>query len=360
MMSSLLTSTKTTSWYIHLSHYSYRNNHLRQHRTSLRDAIRGHNPPVRLLALNWAFDEPLTTIHRICSDRIYDRGGKHQTLRADVDGGSHENVIWNFIAQREELDEGEVDAVIEMDITEDLEHALDRAVDGCVRALGLEKPDQEKIGLALAAARAYEPTKRKEDRKEKEKVKEKGEEKKNKAKPPRYYGFVPEVDLLELLNPVFSAPGDAEAADGRQFLTRLKKNSRVAKQPHITIVHTKALDLEWAKPLWDRCSDLCLSSTPPTFRFTLGSVVWNNRVMAVTVDEVEPMSDDDDEAGKSFVDQLPHEVRQKLHITVGTASNDIKPIEAHALMEDWRNGRRIKSLHLTNTPTEGRVRGLFS
>jgi hypothetical protein len=239
MMSSLLTSTKTTSWYIHLSHYSYRNNHLRQHRTSLRDAIRAHNPPVRLLALNWAFDEPLTTIHRICSDRIYDRGGKHQTLRADVDGGSHENVIWKFIAQREELDEGEVDAVIEMDITEDLEHALDRAVDGCVRALGLEKPDQEKIGLALAAARAYEPTKRKEDRKEKEKVKEKGEEKKNKAKPPRYYGFVPEVDLLELLNPVFSAPGDAEAADGRQFLTRLKKNSRVTKQPHITIVHRK-------------------------------------------------------------------------------------------------------------------------
>ena len=325
---------------------------MRQHRTSLRDAVRSYDPPVRLLALNWAFEKPLTTIHRICSDRVYDRGEKHQTLHADVDGKSHEEAIWQFIEQREELEEGEVDAVIEMDIDEDLEHALDRTVDGCVRILGLEKPDQEGVGLALAAARAYEPTKKKEDKKEKQKEKEKRGK-------PRYYGLVPEVDLLELLNPVFSAPGDAEAADGRQFFTDLKKNDRITKQPHVTIVHSKALDLEWAKSLWDRCSELYLSSTPSTFRFTLGSVVWNDRVMAITVDGVEPTSDDD-EAGKSFVDQLPQEVRKKLHITVGTASKDIPPFEAHMLVEDWGDGKRTNSLQLTNIPTEGRVRGLSS
>jgi len=326
---------------------------LRQHRTALRDAVRGYDHPVRLLTLNWAFEKPLTTIHRICSDRIYDRGEKHQTLQADLSGKSHEDVVWQFIEQHEELEEGEVDAVIEMDISEDLEHALDRAVDGCVRILGLEKPDQEKVGLALAAARAYEPTKNKEDKKQKEKEK-------RKEKPPRYYGFVPEVDLLELLNPVFSAPGDAEAADGKQFFADLKKSGRVTKKPHVTIVHSKALDLEWAKPLWDRCSDLYLSSTPSTFRFSMGSVVWNDRVMAVTVDEVESASSDDDGAGKSFVDQLPQEVRKKLHITVGTANEDIPPFEAHGLVEDWKNGKRIKSLQLTNIPTEGRIRALFS
>ena len=239
-----------------------------------------------------------------------------------------------------------------MDIDEDLEHALDRTVDGCVRILGLEKPDQEKVGLALAAARAYEPTKKKEDKKDKQKEKEKRGK-------PRYYGLVPEVDLLELLNPVFSAPGDAEAADGRQFFTDLKKNDRITKQPHVTIVHSKALDLEWAKSLWDCCSELHLSSTPSTFRFTLGSVVWNDRVMAITVDGVEPTSDDD-EAGKSFVDQLPQEVREKLHITVGTASKDIPPFEAYVLVEDRGNGRRTNSLRLTDIPTEGCVRGLSS
>ena len=238
-----------------------------------------------------------------------------------------------------------------MDINEDLEHALDRAVDGCVRILGLEKPDQEKVGLALAAARGYEPTKKKEDRKEKEKEK--------KDKKPRYYGFVPEVDLLELLNPVFSAGGDADVADGKQFFTNLKKNGRVTKQPHITLVHSKTPDSEWVQLLWDRCSELHLSFTPSTFRFNMGSVLWNDRVMAITVDEVVPTSDDD-EAGKSFVDQLPQEVRKTLHITVGTVDKDIRPFEAHTLVEDWRDGKRTKSLQLTNLPTEGRVRGLFS
>ena len=327
---------------------------MRQHRTALRDAVRTYDPPVRLLALNWAFEKPLTTIHRICSDRIYDRGDKHQTLHADVDGKLHELVIWQFIEQREELEEGEVDAVIEMDIDEDLEHALDRAVDGCVHMLGLEKPDQEKVGLALAAARAYDPTKKKGGKKGKEEEKKK----EKKGKQPRYYGLIPEVDLLELLNSVFSVPGDAEAADGRRFFADLKKNDRITKQPHVTIVHSKALDLEWAKPLWDRCSELNLSPAPSTFRFTLGSVVWNERVMAITVDEVEPTSDD--EAGKSLLDQLPQEVRKKLHITVGTASKDIPPFEAHTLVEDWGNGKCTKLLQLTNIPTEGRIRGLFS
>ena len=322
-----------------------RNNHLRQHRTALRDAVRDYNPPVRLLALNWAFEQPLASIHRICSDRIYDRGEKHQTLHADVRGKSHEDVVRQFIQQREELEEREVDAVIEMDINEDLEHAVDRAVDGCVRILDLEKPDQEKVGLALAVARGYEPTKKKG-----------GEKKKSK---PRYYGFVPEVDLLELLNPVFSAGGDADVDDGKRFFTNLKKGGRITKQPHITIVHTKSFDQEWGQPLWDQCSELYLAPTPSTFKINLGSVVWNDRVMAITADEIAPASSDDEE-GKSFVDQLPEEVRTRFHITVGTANKDIPPFEAQALVSDWRNGKHIKSLQLTDVPVEGRVRGLYT
>ena len=234
-----------------------------------------------------------------------------------------------------------------MDINEDLEHALDRAVDGCVRILGLEKPDQEKVGLALAAARGYESTKKKGGKG--------GEKKKSK---PRYYGFVPEVDLLELLNPVFSAGGDADVADGKRFFTNLKKGGRITKQPHITIVHSKSFDQEWAQPLWDQCSELYLAPTPSTFHITLGSVVWNDRVMAITADEIAPASSD--EEGKSFADQLPEEVRTGFHITVGTANKDIPPFEAHALVSDWRNGKRTKSLQLTNIPIEGRVKGLYS
>lgn len=331
-----------------------RNNHLRKHRTDLRNAVLGQSPPVRLLALNWAFEESTATIHRICSDRIYGRGEKHQTLLAKVDSKLHEDVIWDFIQKREDLEEREVDEVIEMDIKEDLEHALDRAVHGCVRILGLGKPDQEKVALALAAARGYEPTEPKEGRK--------GGEKLKKGKPPRYYGFVPEVDLVKLLNLAFSVAGDTdipeEVAEGEKFFASLKNGGRITEHPHITIVHSKSLDPEWAQQLWDRCSELCLSSTLSTFRFYLGSVVWNDRVMAVVVDEVIPV-DDTDGAGKLFLSQLPPQVRKKLHITVGTAGNDIKPFEAHALVEGWRGGKPTKSRQFTNLPTEGPIRGLF-
>ena len=341
MTSSSLTSACTISDIPTFLTVLRRNNHLKLHRAALRDAVRGRNPPVRLLALNWAFEQPVATIHRICSDRVCDRGESHQTLHADLDSKSHEEVIWRFIDQREELEEGEVDAVIEMDINEDLEHAFDRTVNGCVRILGLEKPDQEKVALALAAARNYEPATTGGGKAEKV----------GKSKPRRYYGFLPEVDLLELLNPIFSKGGDGVVADGRKFFTDLKKNGRIATRPHITIVHPTSLDSGWAKELWDRCSELHSSSTPSTFRFHLGSVVWNDRVMAITVGEVVPVDEDDDE-GKSFLDQLPQEVWRNLHITVGTASGDIAPVEARTLME---NRKGVKSLQLTNIPKEGRI-----
>lgn len=323
-----------------------RNNHKGEHRKALREAVRGCDPPVRLLALNWAFDKSSpATIHKICSARIYDRGGNHQTLQADVHK-NYENVICDFIEKSEVLEAGEADAVIEMDINEDLEHALDRAVDGCVRILGLEKPDQEKVGLALAAARGYTPAgvgKR---------------EKQKKGKRPRYYGIVPNVDLLELLDPFFSEGGDAVVVDGREFFTELKNTGRITEKPHITIVHKNSLHSESAHQLWARCSKLHPSST--IFTFHLGSVIWNDRVMAIVIDGVLPV-DDGDEEGRSFVNQLPQEVLTKLHITVGTARGDIRPFEARALVEDWRrDGKSVKCLELANQPSRGPIEGLFS
>jgi tRNA ligase len=127
------------------------------HRRELRDAVKRTHPPVRLLALNWSLDQPHAEIHRICADRIMGRGTDHQTLRADEQGKAHEGVLWQFLRTTEPLVDGEADAVIEMDVREDLEHALSRAVDAVVRVLGLPRPDAERVGAALATARGYRP-----------------------------------------------------------------------------------------------------------------------------------------------------------------------------------------------------------
>ena len=134
--------------YFDLSFIRNNLNHLQQHRQQLRGATAKMSPPVRLLALNWALDKPPAMVHHICSDRVLGRGEKHQTLRADVSAAkSHEGVIWTFINTTEDLVPDEVDAVIDMDIEENLAQAVTRAVNGVAKILGLELPSSLESAL---------------------------------------------------------------------------------------------------------------------------------------------------------------------------------------------------------------------
>lgn len=259
---------------------------------------------------------------------------------------SHEDIIWQFIDNMQELAEAEVDATIEMEIGESLEQAVDRAVDGCVRILGLTKPDQEKVGEALAVARGYTPVKKKADDKKKPST-------------PRYYALLPEVDILQLLDHEFSGPEATE--EGKSFWDTLKNYEQVIKRPHVTLVHSKSLPDN--QELWDRCMSLHLMSNPPLYKFKLGSVVWDHRVMAITVDEIVADEDGPNKEGEDLVRNLPPDLVQRLHITVGTRNKDVNPFEARQLVEEWRKGGKVEgvgSLTLLDVYGKGRVSGLFS
>ncbi|KAI0088924.1 RNA ligase-domain-containing protein [Irpex rosettiformis] len=330
-----------------------RNSHLRQHRSALREKFKDYYPPVRLLAMNWSFDLPLSTIHRICGDRITARGENHQTLVADPKRKSHEEVIWMFLQGAEELLEDEVDESIEMDVEESLEDALARAVDACVRILGVRKPSVEEIGEALAVARGYKPSTTKKI--DAEGAKETGK----KPKPPRYYALLPEVDLEGLLDKYML--NDEVSAAGKDLYRRLLDGKRVAARPHITLVHEKGLPGDQA--LWDRCQDIVALANPPVFAFKLGDVVWNNRVMALTVTNISVNKDDQDPDAKGveFVTELPEALKGKLHITVGTRDKDVNPFEARQLVLDWQDGDpAVEGRGLDDVWVKGRVKGLFS
>ncbi|KAI0826327.1 RNA ligase-domain-containing protein [Irpex lacteus] len=322
-----------------------RNNHLRQHRQAIREKFKNHQPPVRLLAMNWSFDLPLSTIHRICGDRITARGRTSNTTSRPT-GKSHEEVIWMFLHNAEELLEHEVDESIEMDVEESLEDALARAVDACVRILGVRKPSVEEVGEALAVARGY----RAPATKKKDAASTAGAEKK--PKPPRYYGLLPEVNLEGLLGK-YMLNDDVSGAEG----TFTSDPAR----PHITIVHEKGLPGD--QQLWDLCRDIVALPSPPVFVFKLGNVVWNDRVMALTVSDIAVSKEDqDDEAkGVEFVTTLPDELKEKLHVTVGTRDKDVNPFEARQLVLDWKNGStKVEGRGLDDVWVKGRIKGLFS
>ncbi|TFY82019.1 hypothetical protein EWM64_g1998 [Hericium alpestre] len=296
-----------------------KNNHLRQHRQALRDLVKKDIPPTRLLALNWSLDLPLSTIARICGDRVYERGDRHQTLRADPLVKTHEDVIWHFINTAEELADNEVDASIEMDLTDSLEDAIERAVNGCPEA----------------------------------KTKIKG------PPPPRYFGLMAEVGLEHALGPAFEEENVPQKA--KELWQHLMADQRVAKRPHVTVVHLKTREEE--PNLWKTCETLHKLSSPPLFKFAVRNVVCNERIMAAVVEDLELQNpeQDDGQHGHEFLATLPPDIRSRLHITVGTKDSSVNPVEAKEMVEEWRknaNREDIVTVPVAELRVSGRIKGL--
>jgi|SRR3984957_15594306 len=307
------------------------------------------SPPVRLLALNWSTDDvPPATLHRICGDRIVHRGKNHQTLQADADK-THEDVIWKFIQTTESLSESEVDACVDMDVTEDLEQALDRAIKGCVDVLGVPNPSREKVVEAMDALKGYAVS-----------PKEK-ESRPVKSRSPRYFALLPEVDLKEVIGARLELAQDVSETTSA-FWKNLTDKTGVQRRPHVTIVHQNSLPDE--SELWGRCSRLDGLSTPPLFKMILGTVLLDRRIMAVTVEELEldGSSTDLGNEVQEFVEKLPCHVKRRLHITVGTRDSKVVPVEAKILVENWRAGKAggdVQTIPLNGVTVYGRLKGLM-
>jgi tRNA ligase len=149
--------------------------------------------------------------------------------------------VWRFLKSTESSNENEADAMIEVDIGEDLEHSLARAIDG-IRELGLPRPDAERVGTALAKVHGYMPTHTMSPKKAETKAKA----------APRYFGLIAEIDLLEALEAHISRwEGGVEGGCLREFWDPLKKDKRITRQPHVMIAHSKELPDELT--LWEQC-----------------------------------------------------------------------------------------------------------
>ena len=325
------------------------------HRDGIRDAVKRIRPRPQLVALNWSFaNTPKATVHRITCDRILGRGENHQTLRPGSLAG-YEEIVWRFIKDAEELNENEVDDVIEMELDESIEDALARAVNGVVDVLGLEKPTDEQMGEALRKAIEYQSDVRKEVG-EGSKGKEK-EGSKEKAISPRYYGILPEIDLEAVMGQILSAEDAHE--DAKKMWELLQRKKRVTARPHITITHMKSKDTELA--LWNASEQLLKEGAPPMFGLEFGHLVWNSRVMALTVENLSVKEGNAIEAGNEWLKVLGDgPVRARLHVTVGTANPSVPPVEAKELVEMWKAKELVNVMEVKGIGSQGRLKALQS
>ena len=223
----------------------------------------------------------------------------------------------------ESLSAEEVDAVVDMDVAEDLEASVRRAVRSCVDVIKLPQPSEKKITDALAAIEAYAPATT-------------GPTKaKKKPQNARFYALVPQTtDIRSLLDARLTQPNVPRAMV--EFWGALKGAKRCTTAPHITIVHRNSLTTERA--LWERCGVIAGLAKPPVFAARFTHVLCTNDVMALVVDglaEAIPAGNGE-QAGAEFVTQLAHVVRSRLHVTVGTRADSVKAVEAKALVQRWR------------------------
>jgi len=263
-----------------------------------------------------------------------------------------------FLNTFEELADGEVDEVVDIPLDSDLEAAVRQAVTACVEIIGVPQPSEDKIQEALDVVGAYTVS---------SKAKQVKEDKGKAKSQARYYALLPEVDISSLVEHHLSSDTVPEAV--KEFWTYLKSEKRVMKIPHVTIVHRNSLsgnsnDVE-NKELWGRCEGLYAMPYSPFFRGKLGSVLCDpvEGVMALTFEDfgldVVQTADEEGQEEKTFVSALPHNVREKLHITIGT-KGETKPVQAGEMVKRWRAYERdnIEEVKLQDVFTRGRIQGM--
>lgn len=348
--------------------YCDRNNHLDKHHeelTKLADSISSIDLDVRTVALVWDIDSHgFNKALRITSERVLGRGENHQSLRVDpADQMRHEIVIKNFMGEFAPPEGGRFNETINMKLEAPLRDNLQIVVDSLVKILGVEKPATEDVDKALQDAMTYKPQVHKELQ--------------GRATPePRYFALAVELDLAPTVDQVLKSHPGADPS-GHQFLQQLVTDSRITAKPHITIVHEKSVEAEAEEEaggdasaggpqtrMWNTCQELRRITSPARFSFAITALLWNDRVMTFVVEDVKPYDDHPANEHVQHVENaLCEELKDVLHVTIGTADADIAPFEARGLVEAWRAAgkRATDGLHCIDIEAQrssGRVMGL--
>lgn len=390
--------------------FADKNNHLFQHRDEITDLARALSNPnaavasegkkgkspaasvgrVRTVALAWDLDSlPLNTLHRVCAERIEQRGENHQTLVADRSRGaiagikSHETVLWRFLealqpfgsAQgkgegAEGYGDSAFDHVVRLSVHASAYENLCSLINQLAPVVGWHLPSEEKIQQALQKALEWKVAKKQSS---KAQDAEKGDEDQDaqvngNGKGVRYFGLAVELDVRGLLDSLLLPPGIDD--DIRTFYTTMRSNSRLNLRPHITLVHhTNLSPIPTTCPTnadkqWALYTDLVSARTPDSnpsthvFHITLSQLLYQpDTLLTFPIDRILPPP-----AFQAAFWSL-HDQSWTPHITLATRQ-DVRPYEANRVVASWLQADKHPSdlIHVVPLPhpitVEARVFGM--
>ncbi|WWC96209.1 hypothetical protein V866_003076 [Kwoniella sp. B9012] len=365
--------------------YADRNNHIPKHYEEL-SAIASSKPmqkyDVRLIGIVWDISsQPYHRLLRICSERVVARGDNHQTLRPDptVDA-EHEAVVGQFLRNFTSPDPLMFDQLVDVNVLSSPRDVLGKIIDSLVDIVGLPRPEEGDIDIALNEAGEYKVT---TPYHAPAKV----------GKPIRYFGIAPEIDLGDIVANIIQNPtsfGDQNGylESAKEVFDLIKSQGRITSKPHITLSHEKNVATEaeqlasegkegeegFQKRLWDTCRRLSEMKVSMLFKFRLTHLIWDKRVMTLAIEDFRPIPVDKEGGVQVDLESvLPSDVKSLLHITVGTVSEEISAFESRGLMKVLREngdsdsgekdevvegGGKVRWIRVKEMEGEGRVKGM--
>lgn len=323
-----------------------RNNHQKRERKQIMDDVQKTVRDVRFVALHYVHDPKshmLPVIRKITRERVLDRGDNHQTIQAGTKSqGEIIHIMEGFLHRfepveaHEQPDDG-FDTVIDLDISASSRqnlYTIINALHSFYPKLLKDIPAPSELDDAIQEALTdYRPDIKHDLSFKSNKSKNNNNNNNNnhslaqtstpaKERKPEYFCIaLPSSAILTALERTFSdLPPESSL-----FYKELQKAGRLQTSFHVTLMHQATVPQN--PKLWSSLCSLFSNAANSSSPTTLGEcdvqlerAIWDGRVMCIAV---------------RLLDARWESVNPVTHLTVGTASYDIKPKESNALLEKW-------------------------
>ena len=346
-----------------------RNNHQKRERLQIINDVSRVVPEARFVALHYVHDRrDMNKIAKVTRRRVFDRGDNHQTIHASKGEKEILGIMDGFMGRFEPCDpsvspDNGFDEVINLDPTadslENLETVITRLYNAYPKLLPEEMPTHQDMSDAIGFALGETVTLKHDLSKTfNQRNNDRGLRQQNGNTHQRpvtpltteqqinrleYFGVsVSVTDITSSLSNLFSKASPEEA----KMYNLLKHSKRIQADFHVTLIHRASAPQH--TDIWSsytnafiqagqdfQASSKNLIPTLGRARLRLERVVWDDRIMAFVV---RILPSENSNAGIAVGSQWMC-ANATPHITVGTASQDVKPKEANDLLACWMAGQ---------------------
>ena len=337
-----------------------RNNHQKRERAQIIDDVSKVMPDTKFVALHYVHepkDRMLNGIRKVTQNRVLDRGDNHQTIHAGSKGEAEIiGIMEGFLQRFQGCDpnhdpDANFDEVIDLDVASSSVENLETVITHLYHAYpsifqGREMPSQQEMGEAIdfalnhtvGAENMHDLSGTFKGNKEKKQningskhnTPEPHQSPEQLLKRLEYFGItVSTTNINSILSAVFA---DSSPDEGK-FYKQLKALKRIQNEFHVTVAHRA--NATTSPHTWQQYTELYQDAltnegtaerTPSLgrARLRLERVIWDDRVMGILV-RILP----------SPGGVVWGSVNEYPHITIGTASDSIKPVETNAVVKRW-------------------------